>query len=258
MKDFFEIFVYTLIKIVNRTVWILHEIGAIEILEKSRSLIIDNCIQTDVLTKKNGENASFEQMKTEKFFSSPSEKSPICNLQLSVSPTTLTGKYEQTSFMNESPGLSDEPNSPAVLKLEAEFPNTITFQPSSRSQSPVCNINLSLSPRVLTKYTQADAEEFVSGDGRFLKKICNSWKSKQSDEIIQSVVQNHHEKSNEILKGLKKTKIISDDNSDNKIHQHIEEPYSPKVFDCCNIVMSKLKSKFQKKNSFTTISYSRF
>lgn len=257
MKDFFEIFVYTTVKIVKRTVWILHATGII-LDTRGSPLTVDKNVQTDILSKKNGQNTSFRQKKIEKFRSSPSKKNPICNLKLSFSPIKLSDKYEQTSFRNESSDLSEEPSSPAVLKLETEFPNTTTFRPISPSHSPVCDINVSLSPRIKTKYTQADTEEFVSGDRNFLKEKWNYWKSKQSSEIIQSDVQNPHGKFTEMLNCLKKTKISRYEyNNNTKLHR-IEEPNSPEALGCCNILMSTLKSKFQKKSSYATVSYSRF
>ncbi|GFT04185.1 uncharacterized protein TNCV_3154361 [Trichonephila clavipes] len=252
MRDFFEIFVYTTIKIVKRTVWILQVTGILQILEEMSLLTVDKSVQTDIPSNKSGQNTYFKQMKIDKFHSSPIQKNPICNLQLSFSPVKLNGKYEQTSFLNESSDLSEERNSPAVLKLEAEFTNTTACRPSSCNNSPVCDINVSLSPRVKTKYTQVNTEECVSRDGNFLKKKWNEWKSKQS------VIPNPHGKFTEILNCLKKANISRYIYNSKEILQRIKEPNSPETFGCCNILMSTVKSKFQKKTNYTTVSYSRF
>ncbi|GIY45528.1 DNA topoisomerase 1 [Caerostris darwini] len=262
IKDFFEILVYTTIKIAKRTIWTIQAIGLDQKLrERSSPIYMNKSTQTESLQMKEAQNATYEDEKLRKKILPHFSPTSPCKVKLSFSSPKCEDKYENFNIVGMSPNLSikDAESSPAVLKLEADFNGNKSFQ-TSHSPSPLCSINVSLSPRVETKFLRLGNEELSKEERsvlKFLKKKLNNWKFRKFVRKQFSIFQNNAGES-EDLTYLEKNNMRIDHSVYNIKKSFIEEPISPTYIGCCSTIVSKLKSKFYYESESPSVSYRRF
>lgn len=257
IKDFIDIYVYSVITITKRTLWMLQAIGLLQIIKNDSSLSnLNKIAQTDIVRMKDAQNSPFEYLRTKKLHTS-SQTSPPSKLKLSFSPPKTKNDETKNEKMAHKLQANEPENSPAVLKLEAEIPRKEEF-PSTYSQTPLCNINLSLSPSVETRIKETD--HLSPEERNFLKRKWRSWKLKQYIRKMktQSIFQVDYQENSDGDFTRSEDAVFSEWSPDEHNKKLNEEPSTPKRHGCCSSLVTKLKSKLQQGSDFPAVTYKRF
>ncbi|CAL1269716.1 unnamed protein product [Larinioides sclopetarius] len=247
IKDFIDIYLYSTLTITKRTLWMLQAVGLLRKIKNDSYVSHSNkIVQTDMIRMKDAQSSPFEHRRTKKLHSS-SQTSPPCKLKLSFSPPKLKDDETKAEEMQKMPE-----KSPAVLKLEAEIPRKETNSPT-----PLCNINLSLTPTVETRIKETD--NLSPEERNFLKRKWQSWKLKRYIRKMKtrSISLNCQENSDGVFT-YPEDSTFSEWSPDDHNKNLYEEPGTPKSHGCCTSLITKLKSKLHQESDCPAVSYRRF
>ncbi|KAF8785728.1 hypothetical protein HNY73_011239 [Argiope bruennichi] len=256
IKDFIDIYIYSILKITERTLWMLQAVGLFRKINDSKFSRLNKIAQTDIIRKRDAQSSPFECHRYKKLYTSL-QTSPPCKLKLSLSPPKIQTENDEIKTAEISHKLPEKQleNSPAILELEAEIPKTEAFPSAIYSQTPLCNINLSLTPTVKSKETDNLSPE----ERNFLKRKWQSWKLRQYIRKMKTrpIFLKYEENSEEVFTCPENT-TFSEWSPDDQKKRLCEEPGTPNRHGCCPSLVTKLKSKLHRESDGPSIYYKRF
>ncbi|GBL79160.1 hypothetical protein AVEN_92404-1 [Araneus ventricosus] len=235
----------------------LQAVGLLRTIKNDCSLSrLNKIAQTDMIRMKDAQSSPFEHPRTKKLHTS-SQTSPPCKLKLSFSPPKVKNDETKVEEMTHKLPAKEPKKSPAILKLEAEIPRKEAFPSITYSQTPLCNINLSLTPTVETRIKETD--NLSPEERNFLKRKWQSWKLKQYIRKMktQSIFLNYRENSDGVFT-CSEDATFSEWSPDDYNKKLYEEPGTPNRYGCCSSLVTKLKSKLHRESDCPVVSYRRF
>lgn len=262
VKDFFEIFIFTILKITERVIWTLKVAGFVQIPEINYEVFSFRGIgtQTDVSVHKEAEQlVSITDIKI-----SPSQKKfnqnePLAeNSEYKLQLTCPKRNIVSTGNLS----VLEEIDEPALLILNNDKPSTSdeSSQQQHTSQSPLCRIHLTPFPTNLrAKYAKVSVEG-ISPEERFcLKRKWHKWSSKNNNKPclkMQPLFPSDSAIFSSDERRPKKARKMDVNNSDHDQKKLMLDEESPEMSGCYKNVILKLKSKFMRHSAFA--SYKKF
>lgn len=263
VKDFFEIFIFTILKITERVIWTLKVAGFVQIPENNYEVFSFRGIgtQTDVSVHKEAEQlVSITDRKT-----SPNQKKFI-----ETEPLAQNSEYklqltcpQRNIVPTGNLSVLEEIDEPAILILNNDKPSTIveSSQQQHTSQSPLCRIHLTPCPTNLrAKYAKVTVERISPEERSCLKRKWHKWSSKNNNKPclkMQPLFSSDSEIFSSDERRPKKARKMDVNNCDQDQKKLMLDEESPEMSSCYKNVMLKLKYKFMRRDS-ASASYKKF